>query len=160
MFNTFIDQGVGSARAIEQDDLLLDAKRLTQFAKEQSKEDTETHHFTDIETATHFKMLLRRPTMLRILMYLKDREIASVKEITDGINADGGPILTYRAVYGLLPKLVKARIVNSSRSMIDRRYPQYGLNRRFPITRLLEQMSPDLVKRKGYCSLWDKKDIC
>jgi hypothetical protein len=89
-------------------------------------------------------------------MYLKDCEIASVKEITDGINADGGPTVTYRAVYGLLPKLVKSRIVNFSRSMIDRRYPQYGLNRSFPITRLLERTYPDLLKKKGYCSLWDK----
>ena len=100
-------------------------------------------------------LLLHKPTKLRILKYLMTKEFATPREITDAVNHDGGPHLSYVCIVNNLKKLAEAKIVHRSKSLVDARFTYYGLTHEFPFRRLLDRIDPDDLKTKGYCSVWD-----
>jgi len=116
----------------------------------------ETLIFSDQELAVSLMLLLQKPTKLRILKFLMNREFATSREVADGVNIDGGPKLSYVCIVNNLKKLAKSKILNYTRSPLDSRFTYYGLSHHFPFRRLLDRIDPKDLKKKGYCPVWDK----
>jgi hypothetical protein len=108
-----------------------------------------SHQSFEQDQEVDLTLLLRKPTKLRILKYLTTREFATPREVTDAVNNDGGPSLSYVCIVNNLKKLAEAKIVHRSKSLVIQQ---------FPFRRLLDRIDPDDLKTKGFCSVWDVRE--